>query len=107
MKGSDNLFNSWLDKNDIIVLSHYLEPNSYGRNKIKVELDFSDYATKSEVKKATSFDTSNFVKKNDLASLKLDVVELDTAELKTAPNDLSKLSDVEDKEFVEKAVYDE
>ena len=26
-------------------------PDSYSRNKIKVELDFSNYATKSEVKK--------------------------------------------------------
>ena len=50
-------------------MSYYLEPNSYGRNKMKVELHFSDYAEKSEVKQSTGFNTSNFVKNADLVSL--------------------------------------
>ena len=32
-------------------MSYYPKPDSHGRNKIKVELDFPNYATKSDVKK--------------------------------------------------------
>ena len=41
-------------------MNHYTEPDSQGRNKIKVQLDLSNYATKSEVKKATGVDTSDY-----------------------------------------------
>ena len=41
----------------------YYPPCSYSRNKIKVELDLSNYVTKSELKNATSIDTSQFAKK--------------------------------------------
>ena len=37
------------------------EPDSYQRNKINVELDLSIYVTKSEVKKATGVNMSDFV----------------------------------------------
>ena len=36
----------------------YPEPYSHRRNKIKVELDLSNYATKSEVEKVTGVATS-------------------------------------------------
>ena len=32
-------------------MSYYSEPDIYGRNKIKVELDLSNYATKSDFEK--------------------------------------------------------
>ena len=38
--------------------------------KIKVELDLSDYATKSDLENAAGVDTSTFAKKANLASLK-------------------------------------
>ena len=44
---------------------------------VKVESDLSNYATKADLKKATSVATSDFVKKADLASLELDVDGLD------------------------------
>ena len=44
---------------------------------MKVELDLSIYATKSALENATGIDTSDFVKKVDLASLKSDVDKLD------------------------------
>ena len=40
--------------------------------KTKVELDFSNYATKSDLKNTAEFHTSNFAKKSDLANLKSD-----------------------------------
>ena len=45
-----------------IKMSYY-PPCSYSKNKIKVELDLSNYVTKSELKNATSIDTSQFAKK--------------------------------------------
>ena len=44
---------------------------------IKVELDLSNYATKSDVKIATGADTSSFGKKLGLANLKSDVDRVD------------------------------
>ena len=49
--------------------SYYPKPDTYVRNKIKVELDLSNYAIKSDVKNAAGVDTSDFAKKADLASL--------------------------------------
>ena len=46
---------------------YFLKPT--GAN-VKVELDLSDYATKTDLKNATEIDTSSFAKKVDLASLK-------------------------------------
>ena len=43
--------------------SYFPEPYNRSRNKIKVELDLSNYATKSDLKNATGVDTSKFVKK--------------------------------------------
>ena len=48
--------------------------------------------SKADFKKATGVVTSDFAKNANLASLKLDVDELDTSNLKTVPVDLSKLS---------------
>ena len=50
-------------------------------------------ATKSEVKKATNVDTSEFAKKTDLASLKSEVDKIYNEKLKTVLADLSKLCD--------------
>ena len=44
--------------------------------KVKVKLDFSNYATKTNSKKAIGIDTSSFAKKIDLANLKSIVEKL-------------------------------
>ena len=48
----------------------------------KVELDLSYYVTKGDLKSAAGADTSDFVKKTDLANLKPDVDKLDIDKLK-------------------------
>ena len=58
-------------------LNYFPEPYTRSRNKIKVRLDLSNYARKYDFKNATGVDTLEFAKKSDLASLKLDVDELD------------------------------
>ena len=48
---------------------NFPQPNSLG-GKVKIKLDFSNYATKANSKKAIGIDTSSFAKKIDLANLK-------------------------------------
>ena len=57
---------------------YFPEPKSLG--KVKVELDLSNYATKTEM---------SFAKTVDLASLKSNVDKLDIDKLKNAPTDWS------------------
>ena len=57
-------------------MSYFPEPHT-NKNKIEVELDLSNCATKPNLKIATSVDTSQFDKIYDLANLKSDVDKLD------------------------------
>ena len=75
---------------------YFLEPKSLGE-KVKVELDLSNYALKTDLKNATRIDTSYFVKKVDLANLKSNVDELDIDKLKNVPTNLSNLKSQVDK----------
>ena len=56
---------------------HISKPNSLGAN-VKIELDLSNYATKTDLNNTAGVDTSSFAKKKtDLASLKSNVDKLD------------------------------
>ena len=58
---------------------------------IKVELDLSNYATKTDLKNVTHVDVNNFASKTNLASLKTEVDKLDINKLTiNIPNDLAK-----------------
>ena len=61
---------------------------------IRVKVDFSNYATKADIKNISHADTSSFALKSNLASLKTEVDKLDIDKLVPVPVDLSKLSDV-------------
>ena len=65
---------------------------SFGRN-INVNVDLSNYATKTDIKNILHVDTSGFALKPNLANLKTEVDKLDIGKLAPAPADLSKLSD--------------
>ena len=54
---------------------YFPEPKSLGR--VKVEMNLSNYDTKTSLKNATGTDTSSLAKKVDLASLKFNADELD------------------------------
>ena len=57
----------------LIKMSGYFPgPKSLGE-RVKVELDLSNYATKTELRNATDVDTSFFAKITDLANLKSNV----------------------------------
>ena len=68
--------------------------NSHFGDSIKVNIDLSNYATKTDLKNVTHVDTSRFALKTNLASLKTEVDKLDIDKLVPIPVDLIKLSDV-------------
>ena len=97
------------------------------RDKVKVVLDLSNYATKKELDHATGVDTSDLAAKKDFIALKAEVDkldinklvnvptslnnlktkedDLDVGKLKTVPIDLKKLSDVVANEVVKNAKF--
>ena len=67
-------------------MSYYPEPDCHNRNKIKVELYFSNYAIKSDFScYATHIITSKFATNVHLGSLQYEVDKLDVDKLKTVP----------------------
>ena len=67
---------------------HFLK---YSRGRLKVELYLYNYATKAVLKNATGVESSKFVKKVDLAQLKMNVDKLDIDKLKNVPKNSSNL----------------
>ena len=82
---------------------YFPKPNSLGGN-VKVELDLSDYVTKTDLKNATGVYTSSFTKRIDLANLKSDVDKLDIDKLENVPSGLISLKSKVDKLDVDKLV---
>ena len=83
-----------LKKISLYKMSYFPKPYSQNKNKIKVELDLSHYATQSDFKKCNKYGYIKIAKKDDLASLTSDADKLDIHTLETTPIDLSKLSNV-------------
>ena len=96
-----------LIKETLYIMSQYFanlyEPFGWD---INVKVDLSSYATKTDLEKATEFDTSNIPATFDLVSLKVEIDKIYVDKLKTVPVDLSKLSNVVNNEVVKKTVYD-
>ena len=86
-------------------MSQYFPPYGSSSKSIKVELDPSNYATKTDLKNITHADTSSFASKTNLATLKSQVDKIDTDKLKTAPDDLAKLSNVVKNYVIKKTEY--
>ena len=81
-------------------MSTYYSPYKSSSNKIKVELDLTNYATKTDSKNITQVDVSSFASKTNLAALKTEVDKIDIDKLKTAPNDLAKLTNAVENDLV-------
>ena len=86
-------------------MSKYFPPYKGHVSDVKVRLDLSNYVKKNDLKNVTHVDTSSFALKANLASLKTEVGKSDIDKLKTVPVDLARLSDVVDKEVVNKTQY--
>ena len=87
-------------------MSQYFPPYRSSERNIKVELDLSSYATKTDLKNVTHIDVSSFVSKTNLASLKTEIDKLDIAKLTPVPDDLAKLINVVKNDAVKKTEYD-
>ena len=77
---------------------------SFGES-LKVSLNLSNYATKTDLKNITHIDVSSSASKENLASLKTEVDKIDADKLKTVPADLAKLSNVVKNDVVKKTEY--
>ena len=73
---------------------------------IDVKVDFSNYATKTDLKNVSHVDVSSFVLKSNLANLKTEIDKLDIDKLAPVPNDLAKLSNIVKNDVVKKSEYD-
>ena len=85
--------------------SQYFPPENNSGEKIKVELNLTNYATKDDVKNITHVDVSSYALKTNLAALKTEVDNIDIEKLKTVPDDLAKLSNVVKNDAVKKTDY--
>ena len=79
--------------------------NSHFGHSVKVKIDLSNYATKTDIENIPHLDTSSFALKTNLANLKTEVDKLDIDKLVAVPVDLSKLSNVVTNEVVKKTEY--
>ena len=82
-------------------MSEYFPEMKSSGGRVKVELDLSNYATKTDLKNATGVDMSKFAKKVDSANLKSNVDKVDIDKLKNLSNLKSKV----DKLNVDKLVH--
>ena len=87
-------------------MNQYFPPYRTSGGNIKVELNLSSYATKTDLKNVTHVDVSSFASKTNLASLKTEADKLDIVKLTPFPDDLAKLSNVVKNDVVKKTEYD-
>ena len=80
-------------------------PYKSSSNNIKVELDLTNYATKTDLKNITHVDVSSYASKTNLAALKSEVDKIVVDKLRTTPADLAKLSNVVKNDVVKKTDY--
>ena len=83
----------------------YNSPYESSNNNVKVELDLTNYATKTDLKNITHVDVSSFASKTYLAALKTEVDKIDIDKLKTTPTDLDRLSNLVKNDAVKKTDY--
>ena len=86
-------------------MSTYYPPYKSSSNNIKVELDLTYYATKTDLKNITHVDVSSYASKTNLSALKSEVDKIDIDQLKTVPDDLAKLNNVVKNEVVKKTDF--
>ena len=86
-------------------MSTYYPPYKSSSNNIKVELDLTNYETKTDLKNITHVDVNSFASKTNLAALKTEVDKIDADKLKTVPVDLAKLTNAFENDLVKKTDY--
>ena len=73
-------------------MSYYPEPEGQSsRDKVKVVLDLSSYATKKQLEHSTAVDTSDLAVKKDFVALKAEIDKLDINKLVNVTTNLNNL----------------
>ena len=85
---------------------YFPKPYELFRRDVNVEVDWSNYATKTDIKNISHVYTSNFALKSNLMSLKTEVDKIDIDKLVPVPVDLSKLYDVVKNDVIKKTLYE-
>ena len=85
-------------------MSTYYPPYKSSSNDVKVELDLTNYARKTDFKNITHVDVSSYASKTNLSALKSEVDQIDVDRLKTVPDNLAKLCNVVKNEVVKKTI---
>ena len=85
-------------------MSYYPPYKSFSNN-IKVELDLTSYATKTDLNNIAHVDTSSFASKTNLAALKTEVDKIDVDKLKITPVDFANLTNAVKNDLVKKTDY--
>ena len=83
----------------------YYPPCKTSSKSVKVELDLTNYVTKTDLRNITHTNVSSFASKTNLSALKTEVDKIDIDKLKTVPDDLAKLSNVVKNEVVKKTDF--
>ena len=86
-------------------MTTYYPPYKSSSSNVKVELDLTNYATKTDLKNIIHVDVSSFASKTNLAALKTEVDKIDADKLKTTPTDLAKLTNAIENDVVKKTDY--
>ena len=86
-------------------MTAYYPPYKSSSNNVKVELDLTNYTTKTDLKNITHVDVSSFGSKTNLAALKTEVDKIDVDKLKTTPIDLDRLRNLVKNDVVKKTDY--
>ena len=87
-------------------MSEYFPKPFKSRENIKVKVDLSNYATKTDIKNITLANTSHFALKTNLANLKTEVHKLDIDRLEPILAYFSKLNNVVKNDVIKRTVYD-
>ena len=86
-------------------MSTYYPPYKSSGQNVKVELDLTNYAIKTDLKSITHVDVSSYASKTNLSALKNELDKIVVDKLKTVPDDLAKLSNVVKNEVVKKTDF--
>ena len=86
-------------------MTTYYPPYKSSSNNVKVELDLTNYATKTDLKNITHVNVITYASKTNLAALKTEVDKIDVDKLKATPTDLAKLSNAVKNDVVKRTDY--
>ena len=86
-------------------MSTYYPPYKSSSSNVKVELDLTNYATKTDLKNITHVDVSSFASRTNLAALKTEVDKIDLDKLKATPTDFAKLTNAVENDLVKKTDF--